>query len=765
MSAFTPFNGPCGPSGASVEQLTKLIAAYETLSAQLATHIASQQSDRDNIHNFKNYLDTAINNLKEDFANKDQVNSALATKASKADLLGNEDNFNTTIGSIYVSDALTAVNKLNELLAEKADSDAVYTIEQIDQILANKASIDSVNQKADSSQVYTKTESDSKYFEKDTDALINSILKLTADIIRVNDSLIAKKVIVNEYIDFMDWWISPAQFAGTGTPQDTGTSGLYVIAQLSDEWIDVNNSPTKSKFKSARAHVKYVNNHNFDAIVDMTVTIGKDGNDSDTFSGAITALVSKSDDDFWEGLAFHIVRGTDRNGNTRCYLAVSSNDILRDTAGNSANMLFRVCGINVQPFEASHVSTVQLTATTKTYGKSGFSVSALSMDEYTARVATIDKLIKVPVVNVQDTDGNIKQVKLVTEVDLKYAAVPIGGIIEWPLYRTVYATDDHGNSYEVGHPAINYPDGWAACAPDEASEVTEYKKENPKGKAFNNADYPDLAKALNGTETPDPRGKTNLPVRDFSIIKLKYWDGISDDIRQLLTPDYLKRYIDSMVAASSGNEVALTNIITTIQNEIDRSTAKDALHDQSINALDTNKADKTEVTAEVNRLDSKIDTETTRATTAESTLDSKIDTETSRATAAESTLDGKIDDETTRATTAESTLDSKIDTETTRATTVESTLDSKIDTETTLREAYDNAINDSKIDKGYLNPVLTFAGIPTNTNYDVGQRAYDSVGDKRYALTKTITYTIDGQGNPVSSVSSEWTLVGDGPWS
>ena len=101
---------------------------------------------------------------------------------------------------------------------------------------------------------------------------------------------------------------------------------------------------------------------------------------------------------------------------------------------------------------------------------------------------------------------------------------------------------------------------------------------------------------------------------------------------------------------------------------------------------------------DIERLDGKIDDETTRATDAEEALDTKVD-------ALEETLDTKIDAETTRATAAEQGLDAKIDSEVlaekNRAITAEEALDNKIDTEISgendRAEAAEEAL-DTKID-------------------------------------------------------------------
>jgi hypothetical protein len=100
------------------------------------------------------------------------------------------------------------------------------------------------------------------------------------------------------------------------------------------------------------------------------------------------------------------------------------------------------------------------------------------------------------------------------------------------------------------------------------------------------------------------------------------------------------------------------------------------------------------IQAEIDRLDGRIDDETSRATSEESRIEAKLDAEITRSTDEDARLDGKIDDETTRAKEAEAGLSRRIDTlndeldrEEARAQAAEQELSTRLTTEIADRKA------------------------------------------------------------------------------
>lgn len=195
------------------------------------------------------------------------------------------------------------------------------------------------------------------------------------------------------------------------------------------------------------------------------------------------------------------------------------------------------------------------------------------------------------------------------------------------------------------------------------------------------------------------------------------------------------------ILAEEGRAFAAESAITAnLNNEISRSTEKDAQHDTQISALtvsldneiqratEAENSLRTDLNAEIaNRisgdtnLQNQLDAEIARAQDAEEDIDDKIDGEIARANSEETRIEGKLDNEITRstnkdvehdtlisgltddlasevarATARENQIDAKLDNEIARATNAEDALDTKIDNEITRSTAKD-ASHDSLI--------------------------------------------------------------------
>nr|DAP21959.1 MAG TPA: Head fiber protein [Caudoviricetes sp.] len=148
----------------------------------------------------------------------------------------------------------------------------------------------------------------------------------------------------------------------------------------------------------------------------------------------------------------------------------------------------------------------------------------------------------------------------------------------------------------------------------------------------------------------------------------------------------------------------ISNLITLINNEVERAKAAEKANADTIVAVDAayKAADIT--------LQGNIDAEVTRATNAESVLDTKIETlvtaEETRAKAEEARIEAKavelVEAETERATEAESILDSKITSEvkseSDRAQAAEAALDTKIESEITRAKTEEERIEAKAVD-------------------------------------------------------------------
>lgn len=307
MSTFTQFNGPHG-YGFSSKDLINLIEAYNQLSLKLNNHIEAIAPTDTQVHGIK----AALDNLRAELTN------ALALKASKNEL----NDVDAKFADYATKQALlNAQQALGGQIAEKADASVIPTLTKRVDFVALSDYVERIN-----TALGVLIQRYNKFcLQYDETADGKALFKNTVET--------AKQFVGNLYardlIEFTEWKLFSAQFAGTGAQTDTTTNGLYILGEMSQVWTK--NEPDEEKVKSAVAFVKYVNDRPFDAIIHMTAT---------SFSeGSLEVLISQGATRF-TNLKFHLIVNTDHDGTDRVYLAVSADEL------KSQNTEFRACGIN-----------------------------------------------------------------------------------------------------------------------------------------------------------------------------------------------------------------------------------------------------------------------------------------------------------------------------------------------------------------------------------------------------------------------------------
>lgn len=638
---FTEFNGPQLDAlrGARTSDITALIDAYSRLSSKLE---GAFEGDNSILSQAKNYADTVVAALKQ---------TVLGTNAATfiTDTIDNERHqsvldainaLNDYIKSVAIKASENESALENKIDKDELDSgDRIIRKSYVDEALENKIDASRLTT-TDNNRIITKEDLDGlesdisdvieQYYKPDEDD--NNLWHIMSDFIEAT-KYVTGCIKAKKYIDFTQWQTVSAQFAGTGA-EETHTAGIYLIAKVSDIYDDwkVIGDNHAIQYKPCRLFVKYVDHHNFDAILDVVVARGKDGK----VTGTITATVAKEKGS-WQNLAFHVVEGSDVHGKMSCYIGVSADNLyIQEAVDNLNNMevsyerlpytnlTFRVSGINCIPLDdkdagrASVLHTLASTATIGAIEESAFVVSTiavksiatdaimslsgktlLSIFEKSNNDATGSEESLVfdghPKVRVkEESTGEYKYYNLVTEKDLELALVPIGGMIDWYNYETIYSKSavlPNGKPMEVGHPAVAFPgdnETWLAC------RAEDYDADKIQGVAYDNSKFPELAEKLHkvnsflttsgesSKETPEDYmavGKFRVPVADFKIIHAAKPNATAYDISALLTPEFLKNYIDSVVASS--NPEAVEAILSFIKRETNaRTDADNALGDR-----------------------------------------------------------------------------------------------------------------------------------------------------------------------------------------
>lgn len=539
MSTFTEWNGVQSGSGPSVKQLADLIAAYETLTRKLTEHIESSASSEAKPHNTASYVEGEIATVNRAIA---ALEAELRNKAPADNYALNSD-VNERLENYY-----TKAN-MNDILDTKADqsalNDATHNID------INRDNISDLSSRLAALKIIVDKFEDTFDINQDDPLFVslNGILKAGQYLIGKLHALIT--------IDFTKWQTVAMQFAGTGGQDDADTNGLYVIGKLSYDWSDdpdmesATNSETASKFKGARAFIKYENGHPFDAIIDMTATRTGGAGKTSEWAGSIQAIISKKAGE-WSGLKFHLVHATAYDGHdSDCvYLCMSADGLNGITAPatddniNYSNLYVHACGINFLPLDDKATRRVSLVSkpiaqtsavptdeshsvmysgatfdhinadsildsTGKSVMKVTHTYDALDQDHREVFLGEPDderlQFWRRPILLKEYEDGTIVEDKFATIRDMQsISGVPIGTECYWPRFEKIL--DDPPINPDTGlenvkmYKAVDVPEGWI---PED-------------GTIQLSVDYPDLAPICG-----DDNGAFRVPLKDFCMIKAR----------------------------------------------------------------------------------------------------------------------------------------------------------------------------------------------------------------------------------------------------
>lgn len=594
MSMFTQFNGPTLMP--STKAITELLDAYNTLSASLQRHCADTGDT--NVHSLKSYIDNVVKDLatvqavdtkisgldlKNTYATKKELTDGLAGKASTVDVTN-------------------AVNTANDA-KQQADS----TKQSLDSTKNTIGTLNDLTTIADKSIVSAINEVNDKLLELIGSINDPDIVKTIKGVLDVTDRITADIVSPRKVIDFIEWHKFTAQYAGTGTPDDTATSGLYLIAMVSHDYSTTDMTEhTGTRSKPGRMYLKVLNSHPLNACIDFAVTVKNDN----TYIGNIQVVCSKEAYE-WSGLRFHLVNGTDGEGVPHVWLAISCDKL--PVGATTGTLVAYGAGVNCFPVGHKgfkHASNVV----------HGITYTAIA-DESTGQ-AVVDKIA----VNQFSTDlicdlqGNIiAQSSTYDDAD----GLDIGTKVYTLEIAKGGGDDGHGNPVKYRdvlfhtrpNVALSMPDGATAKAP----LITSYEADNlvvpvgailrwpataktdapagylrTDGSSVSATQYPDLAEVI----APGIDNMISLPNETHGIIRVSRYD-IADATKAPDVPEVM-------------NYLALS---ARLKAEIERSTAAD----QAVEAKLAGYNDKDTA------LDARIDQEILNRETADNTLSVRID--------------------------------------------------------------------------------------------------------------------------------------------
>lgn len=607
MSAFSEWNGPEARGGPSSGEMLSLVQKYETLAAELHAHMqktvgfaeesvtASKgedgalklQTTSGFVHGIKEVLDGIVDQL-----NNKASGSTLTALSGRVE--GMSADVQSSRKALDPASEGSLASRFEEL--SKSFGEADSKVAALEKALNGGASAEGALDKlSDLEGDYASAAQDIKALKQMLDGLKHTVESSPdGDILMLESVLSSAKHLLGilhacNYIDFTKWArITVTQYAGTGSSEDTGTEGLYLLGRLSDRWDDDGIAPAP---KSCRAYIKYINSEPFDAVVDVTVTEGMPDR-----SAAIHALVSRKSTSYWKSLKFHVVHATaSGKGAGGYYLAMSS----VHANSHPASLSMYMAGINIIPLGmegaplVAHVTTS--VAYTTAMPEDSLSAMLISGDISAGRLAakeymdgeghTILKAAvqegsdrKVLEVGSQDVDllfsrrpmlkgSDGLEHALVTSKDVeRLVSLPAGTIVQWPAFEEIKDGED-----VVMRRAINVPAGWHAtdgtAIPVLGNEAIAEKGMLP---------YTDATES-----------GMLLPLQDFSIIKTstnfdhkEEEDAEPEDIAGLIgTVKALKQELAMLKARSDANDMEHT-----------RQLAKDPEHESGLSrAIDAEK--------------------------------------------------------------------------------------------------------------------------------------------------------------------------------
>lgn len=606
MSAFSEWNGPEARGGPSSGEMLSLVQKYESLAAELHAHMqktigfaeesvtASKgedgalklQTTSGFVHGIKEVLDGIVHQLN----NKASGSTLTALSGRVDDMSADVQSSRKALDPASEGSLASRFEELSKSFGE-ADS----KVAALDKALNGGASAEgALDRLSDLEGDYASTAQDIKVLKQMLDGLKHTVKNSPdGDILMLESILSSAKHLLGilhacNYIDFTKWArITVSQYAGTGSSEDTGTEGLYLLGRLSASWDDdITPAP-----KSCRAFIKYINSEPFDAVVDVTVTEGQTSS-----SAAIHALVSRKSTSYWKSLKFHVVHATaagkDAGG---YYLAMSS----VHANSHPASLSMYMAGINIIPLGmegaplVAHVTTS--VAYTTAMPEDSLSAVLISGDVSAGRLAAREYmdgeghlLLKTAVregsdrkvleVGSQDVDLLFStrpvlkgpdglESAFVTSRDVeRLASLSAGTIVQWPSFEEIKDGED-----VVMRRAINVPAGWHAT---DGTAIPVLGNEAIAAQGM--LPYTDATES-----------SMMLPLQDFSIIKTstnfdhkEEEDGTPEDIAGLIgTVKALKQELAMLKARSDANDMEHT-----------RQLAKDPEHESGLSrAIDAEK--------------------------------------------------------------------------------------------------------------------------------------------------------------------------------
>lgn len=312
MSTFSDHScGGTGRNGPSSSALLEYAEKYALLIQKLDAHIADGVSEHASVdvHKVREYVKTI----------QDTLTKAIATKQD-ASAIGDLSSLTTAERTTLVA----AINKLQSELNLKVSASALNDYAKTEALYNINDSLDELDRiKADKDTVEL-TYATKKALE-DLDEVITALSQKIVPLVE------GKDLKVQEFVDVVAYHKTRAFYAGTGSSSSTGTNGVYILGQISKAAFKGFETPNKNQ--AGTLYLKFVNNSDFDAIINFTATWSA----KQEYNGALLVTLSRRIPGL-EDLRFHIVEGTsaDTDG-SNAYLAVSAARLSYELGGNNVD--------------------------------------------------------------------------------------------------------------------------------------------------------------------------------------------------------------------------------------------------------------------------------------------------------------------------------------------------------------------------------------------------------------------------------------------